>query len=224
MKRRKDEFEYTDIVIKMHELEMSMLPAQRELRESCVLSEGFYERMDRLMERMSRRERSSMGFRYAAAMMALLVGLYFLFHIQYLPQAAEKIMDWTREYINFKFEEQLDEVVVPEYRLGYVPEGYTLMHISHSENSGHAVYRNGDKMLAFDYGRSDTLISVDNSGKEYRQLVLEDGTEVHYLVDTAGEEGSMIWLSEDGALFFYINGEFPEEELLKIMKHIILKK
>lgn len=218
-----DDFEYADIVIQMHDLEMSMIPSDEELRERYVLSEEFYARMERLIKRMSRRERRGIRLRYAVAIVVVLLTLYGLSNSQYVIQAYERIMDWFTDHVVIHFQDEVELEELPEYELGYVPEGYVLESASHSEMSGGAIYVCGDRRLMFNYCKSDSITSLDNSGKDYYYLVTESGRTVYYFEGTGGKSSSMVWQSEDGSVCFWLDGNLSQEELLEILEHVTEK-
>lgn len=222
MKQGKEGFEYADVVAELHELELSMLPSREELQESCVLSEGFYQRMERLVDRMRRKSRRRERLRYAVAGLTLAVSLGFLFHMQDKIEACRNVMNFYPGHLDFKFEEQLyDMGAVSEYKLGYVPGGYVMTERNRDWSGGYDIYRNNDRQrLVFSYDRSDAAISVDSEDKEYRLLTLEDGTEVHYLKAADGETSSVTWLSADGLMVFGIHGECSEEEFLRMTRSV----
>lgn len=225
MKHQTTEYDMdiTDMVIRMHDLEMSLMPSAEELQARYVLSDEFYHNMELLIQRMSRKGRRLCRIRYAAGWAAALLLTFCILRMPNMIDACGNVTDWFEEHVMFHFREQGRSVALPEYELGYVPEGYTLTDSFHSENSGYLQYSADDQIITLLYGHTSAHFNVDTENKEYEEIETNNGIAAYYFTSNAGSEGTIVWLSDDEQVCFTLTGNLPKEELLRIQENIFEK-
>lgn len=213
--------EIKSILEKMHEVELQSIPEKEELQKRYMLSELFHKRLSKLVNKVEREEKVRNAARYVAATAAVLLLFCCVTQPGIIANAYKEIVKAFEDHISIKFKDNVSITEIPEYEVGYVPEGYVLV----GNNSGMCetslTFRNQKDFLYINYAYADGSFGFDNEERMYKFIVLEDGTEIHYFESKVDRKGStMAWLSKDGTLVFSISGPFSEEELLKIQKNI----
>lgn len=201
--------------------ELAQIPDDVELNKKYKLSEMFYRRMHHLVDRMERRKFMVKCVKYISAAASIIILLFTLSHPTYLAQAKNEIIRWFETHVALHYSEDSKETRVPEYRLGYVPEGYILETEDYYENSGIIVYTNGEHQIDLFYGTSDTMLNINNEQAEYYRLKGLNGEIIEYFKSTnPNRESTLTWLSSDENVVFSIGGVLDKEELLEIKDHI----
>lgn len=220
--KRRESQTFKDMVTLVHEYELSLIPDNHTLRERCLLSDAFYQKMDQMIEGQKKKARRKKLRQFAAAAAAVFVVLFGVTHPQTISKAGQWLIQWHHDHISFQFVEDAGNIEVPRYELGYVPEGYRLELDDYSSPGGFTVYVNDEgRYLDFSYGPIDDGLEVDNENKDFLKITGNRGEIIYYLrAKNPEEESSMTWISEDGTLKFNLMGNFSQEELLKIQKGI----
>ena len=108
------------------------------------------------------------------------------------------------------------------YRLGWVPEGYELF-VSSPGVPARIVYLNREgKWLALSIVDSTDDLSAGQRGEgraPYRQ-VLVSGSPAHLYWNGKGGRPALVWTDAEQKLSFHLDGEFTEENLIKIAEHV----
>ncbi|MCM1090715.1 MAG: hypothetical protein NC092_04370 [Butyrivibrio sp.] len=206
----------------LHELRMGELPEGESRQQEDKLSDEFYQKMETLVARVECRERRKwLGGRIAvAACLALL--LFNLVMPRYVTEAYRYWVQWFDDHVSFRFSEDIGEVEIPEYDMGYLPEGYEILERHYTDGDAGLIECSGN--LYFTYMRSDGLSDVNNEGVKYYELTTDDGIVLYCFEGMEEEMSSVNWLSADKTTFFGLDGYLPMEELLKIQKNIVIKK
>lgn len=220
--KRQESQSIKDMVFLVHEYELSFIPDNNELRECCLLSDAFYQKMDQMIEGQEKKARRKKIRRFAAAAAAVLVLFFGATHPRTISKAGQWLIRWYHDHISFQFVEDAGDIQVPRYELGYVPEGYRLELDDYSSPGGFTVYVNDEGWyLNFSYGAIDDGLELDNENKDFLRISGRRGEIIYYLrAKHSEDESSMTWISEDGTLKFNLMGNFSQEELLKIQKEI----
>ncbi|MDE7063773.1 MAG: DUF4367 domain-containing protein [Lachnospiraceae bacterium] len=212
-----------NMVFKMHDLELHLMPSAEELQAKYVLSDQFHKSMEQLIWRMRRKERRRRGIRYASGWAAALLLTFCILNMPGMIGACENITEWLEEYAMFHFREQSNSDALPEYGLGYVPEGYVLTESIYTKDKGYIQYQTGTHFLTLTYGHSSLQYNIDIQEKTHEEIAAKNGTIIYYFASGARFEGSFIWYSEDEQICFTLTGNLPREELLQIQENIIEK-
>lgn len=225
MKRNtpENDIDIRDMVIRMHDLELSLTPPAEELQARYVLSDEFYENMERLIQRMIRRRCRLRRIHYAVGWAAALLLTFCILRMSNMIEAGWNVTEWFEEHAMFHFREQGSSDTLPEYELGYVPENYVLTDSFYSENTGYLQYSAGGQSLTLLYGRTSAHYDVDTENKEYKKIKTNNGVTVYLFTSSTDSESSMIWLSDDEQTCFTLTGYLPKEELLRIQENIYEK-
>lgn len=225
MNGRKNEYDpdIRDMVIKMHDMELRMMPSAEELQARYVLSDQFYERMDALIENMARRGRRSRRIRYTAGWAAALLLTFLIVNMSGVAEACWNVTDWFEEYVMFHFQEPEDSDLFPEYALGYVPQGYVLTDSVHTQSHGHIAYAAGDQTLTLEYGQASMQVYMNTQDRTLEEIPDGRGAVIYYFSSNDGSYSSLLWLSEDEEICFTLTGTLPREELLRIRENIFEK-
>ncbi|MDE7435618.1 MAG: DUF4367 domain-containing protein [Lachnospiraceae bacterium] len=212
-----------NMVFKMHDLELHLMPSAEELQAKYVLSDQFHKSMEQLIWRMRRKERRRRGIRYASGWAAALLLTFCILNMPGMIGACENITEWFEEYAMFHFREQSNSDVLPEYELGYVPEGYVLTESIYTKHNGCIQYISGNQSLTLTYVHDSARCNVDIKHRNHEEIMLDSNTLIYYFAAEANTESSIIWYSEDEEICFTLTGSLPLEELLQVQEKIVEK-
>ena len=219
--REKSEYEMKEIMKQTLFFELAQIPEDAELKSKYTLSEVFYKKMHRLMKKEERRARIVKYTKYIAAAASIIVLLFVLSHPTYVAQAKEQIIRWFETYTNIQFSEEAMMKTIPEYKLGYVPEGYALEREEYYDDAGIILYTNGEHQIDLFYGTSDASIDINNEQAEYYRLKGSDGETMEYFKSlNPKRKSTLTWLSNDGNVTFSLGGILDKEELIEIKNQI----
>lgn len=225
MNGNKDEYDLDirDMVIKMHDIELRLTPSAEELQARYVLSDQFYEKMDALIQNMVRRGRRSRRIRYTAGWAAALLLTFLVINMSSVTEACWNVTDWFEEHVMFHFQEPDDSGSLPEYALGYVPEGYVLTDSVQIQAYGYIEYTSGNQILILDYCHASAQINMNTKDRTLEKITDDGGATLYYFSSDDGSDNSLLWLSEDEEICFMLTGTLPREELLRIRENIFDK-
>lgn len=207
----------------LHEMRMDELPNGESMRQEDFLSDEFYRKMEALVARVEGRERRRKFWGRIAVAACLALFLLHLAMPQYITEAYQSWLQWFDDHVSFRFSEDIGEVEIPEYDMGYLPEGYEILERHYTDGDAGMIECSGN--VYFFYMRSDGLSLANNEGVKYDERRTEEGI-VLYCFESI-EEGvmsSITWLSADKTTMFGLDGELSMEELLKIQENIMIKK
>jgi len=150
-------------------------------------------------------------------------------------EARASFFDWVkRVYENsivYEFFGGAQEEGLPNYELGWVPEGYEAVDVYRDEMAYSAVYMKVDDANAgfvFDYnfmhGGTLTELIGDMSKYEHKTVEVNGmvGDYYHSLID--GETNNLIWINEETEIIFSLNGYLSETDMLHMAESIFLCK
>ena len=125
--------------------------------------------------------------------------------------------------------QKLEENVLPEIEIGYVPEGYTLEYSKTNEAETRKVwqYENvGGNILKIyaDINKNNLSRYIDNEYHDKQYTVLNNGKQVILLFGDEKRANSLIWTDFDDSVALIINGKVSEEELTEIANAIEIKE
>lgn len=125
--------------------------------------------------------------------------------------------------------QKLEENVLPEIEIGYIPEGYTLEYSKTNEAETRKVwqYENvGGNILTVLVSLNDSNLNryIDNEYHDKQYTVLNNGKQVILLFGDEKRANSLIWTDFDDSVALIINGKVSEEELTEIANAIEIKE
>lgn len=219
----KDNFdnELKAIITKMHEIELDSIPSSDELKEKYVLSDIFYRKMDKLTAKVTQKRNIGFFIKYVSVAAAIVILVWGLANPTVVLDAYEAVIHWFEDHTSFQFRQDVGEVVVPEYEVAYVPEGYELEQEEYDGFTGTKIYRKEEKLLIIDYGPADGNINLDSEGKTYHIIKGNKNDIIHYFeAKDDNKMSTMTWLSEDEDVVFNIIGYLSKDELLQVQENI----
>lgn len=196
----------------------------RSLDEAGIPAHNFSARFERKMWRLIRRTRHPAAYRalvrVACAFLAFLLGSGVFLAVN--PEARAAFFGWVRTQYEQLFVYDVantnEQTELPEYTLGWLPEGYEEVERYSDPKSTWVIYANSamDK-INFMYSNASTLyINPDN---DFIRYIIVDGRtiELYYSRDT---KNSVIWFSSDNTVLFSLTGNFTEDSLISIIKNV----
>ena len=202
---------------------LSNIPSEDELSKELEFSDGFKDKMNKLMEsykRMAARKKVFIYTKKFVACILIVAGLGFgvLMLSQPVRAAIQNvIIQWFDKYTQFDFKSDSTEVEFKEYTLGYLPEEFE--EADYFSATGYTGIEYEDLKgndIIFDY-----TIALDNEHSTYSVISL-NGSEAHLF--ESNEEGSrshLLW--EDNGYTFKITALLNAEEIIKIAENIKIK-
>lgn len=211
----KNDREIKELVELMHERELADIPSRDELEKEYTLSEDFYNNMDALIANRNERNRKR---RFVAAKIAAIAACFIMVFagstrkIQHIQANDEVKLEWKDEALFFYFNTE-ENCTIPEYELGYVPEGSVCKDKYSSEYVGFTVYDTG---YMFYYSVSGGNMAVNNNSCVLKLVMMDDGNTVYYL-ESYNEKypSSFVWLTNEGKYIFVLSGHCGYDELKK---------
>lgn len=211
----KKDREIKEIVQMMHEKELEAIPSKNELKKKYKLSEDFYNNMDELIANRKERNRKR---RFVAAKIAAIAACFIIVFagsthkIQHIQANDEVVVEWKDEALYFHFDAEGD-FTIPEYELGYVPEGSTYVNGFSDEYSGALIYDSGYLLY---YSVCGGNMSVNNNSCLLKIVKMDDGNTVYYLEShNESYPSSFVWLTNENKYIFVLSGYCGFDELKK---------
>ncbi len=209
-----------EFVGKLWEYEMSGILDEEGRNENDRLSDSFYRKMNILVQKQTRKVRRKAWMQGIGASAAVFLIFFLIYNPGFVVQAANRAFEWFSDHVSFQFQYDSDVNEIPEYQIGYVPEGYKWVDDAYDAGSGMIVYYHNERgYLYLVYGVIDSSIGVDNENKKLLILEGKNNQEIYYLKST-DNDSSITWQSEDENTVFNLSGVLTEEELLKIYNSI----
>jgi len=221
MKELLDDLQIKKWVKKIHQLEVNSLPSNGKLEATYILSDIFYEKMQRLIEQVNLRASRRRFLKKVGIIVAAILLVFSISNSKSIVNAAKNIMEWFETHTSFKFSEDINVKNIHRYNLSYVPDGYIeVMNEYYDGVFGFVLYeREGQEPLSLEYGISDGQINIDNEDVDFR-IIEKEGLIIYFFQGISQKENIATWVSEDKTTVFTLVGEQAEEEFLKIIKNI----
>ena len=194
--------------------------------DPVTFSDTFQHKMNTLLQQTSlaAAKRHKTRSRIAAAGLALILFLTAFFSFNTTARA--KFIDWIKDiyhdyYIVYHFTEQKTTDALPDLKLEWVPEGYSLTDQQSFEGGCTYLYENNDRSAGFvlscEYAHSGAGAYIGDHGRQQLSLSIAG-----YLVDCylSDDDSDYIWLDTDGKFFFSINSNLPHDVNVKIIENL----
>lgn len=215
-------------LIKAAELDyMSVIPPEDEL--DITPSPGFQKDMARLLKnpRAYVRKRGSGVYqrvlRTAASVLLVISVLFGLSMLNPSVRAkfSELLKTWFPDHTEYSYEGDTNSVIPKAVKLGYVPEGFELVHEEYDSLSAELVYQSeegGTLDVGFlgDAGR----LHLDNEYHEIYTISVGDSIIDVYESNDARHYNSIVYDDRNNELILVINSSLPIDELMNILENI----
>ena len=220
MKYSKDKYDYANLIRDVKRCEMQFLQDKfTNTSEEILASDIFYRKMNKLIStiRKKRKERETRKSIIAIVLSVLL--LIGIFQPQMYVNAGKWIFEQFKNYYNVQFKEGSQDVLLPDYELTYIPNGYVLEDELGDSKSGKILLYTNDEgeMISLEYNFSDASININSEGVEYKEYVDNAGQRIYYMQSTTAESSCMIWLSKDEKVVFTLFANEKKDEMQKIV-------
>lgn len=212
----------------VREAMLSTIPPAEEC--SHTFSPEFESAMERLMEAEQRRHRRlSIIRKVAAVFLAAMIGVSVWLATD--APARASFSNWIREvyetYIVYRFTGEPPADALPEYRLGWIPEGYTEVSISGDDQLRNVLYSNGENRkedIVFSYcslfeGRVLYVFKTDDG----EQVEINGSSGYFYYGETAADANGAIWIDDQSNREFTIAARLPKEVILRMAESLYLE-
>lgn len=207
----------------MFEAELYSMKYMEDQQGPAAFSEGFEQRMKRLIGWQRRKYQIRTAVRYMLSAAAILFIILCLTNPGYIAKAWDVLVKWHSTHMEVDMPDAEWTGPVPMYELTYVPEGFELeMEYCDEIFGGTFVYKNEEREIFFHYLPSGGNYQYDNERSEISVIQDGEGNEV-LLVKFEDGGHSMLWKSKEG-LTFSLDADVTEEEIFKIKDGIKIKK
>lgn len=223
----------TDAMLKTatDELDRALLAKLADDRE-CThkFSDRFERKMKKVIYRANHPLISRLGFRVAAAILALLLvgGSVLLVS----PGARAAFTGWLKEiyegcYHYFVPNSTTDDIPTA-YHPNWLPEGCTLVDEYEIDNGRTIIYADPDgNLLRFSYYTNPTTAKVELfvGAEDYACKKIPVGKqEADLYVDENGTNCGLIWSDDGGKVLFYIAAQLDTETLVQIAENVVAEE
>ena len=188
-----------------------------------VLPNTLNNRMEWILDRHRRRVRREKTIRMMVSSAATIAILLLISNSSKVVDAGQAILKWGASMVDIRYKTDIEEYNgIPEYELTYLPEGVEQADSYYNDQTGGGgVYQSDTLEFFFDYGYSDSMVSVNDEYVEKKQLTLGNSMKVMYLESKKeGYNSSLIWLSEDEKFSYILTGNLSKEEFLRVFAGI----
>lgn len=209
---------------------LSNIPSEDELSKELEFSDGFKDKMNKLMESYKRATARRKVFIYTKKFVAcILIAAGLGFGVLMLSQPVRAaiqnvIIQWFDKYTQFDFQSDSTEVEFKEYTLGYLPEGFEEINQSFSDGFGSIEYRDligNDMFFQYFPSTEDYSVYLDNEHSTY-SIISINGFDAHlFESDVEGRRSRLLW--EQNGYTFKITALLNVEEIIKIAENIKIK-
>lgn len=207
----------------------AMLRSIPTAEEFChTFSPDFCAKIDILIQSESRRiNLRRTGRKIAAVFLAILISLGAWLLVD--TEARASFFTWIKEvyetHIVYRFTGDIPSGTLPEYRLGWLPEGYEEALVVESDSVHNVLYTNSSNdgiIFTYQHTHQGTLLELltpENSETIY----LADGQAAHYYRATDNDStDSLIWIDTSTQIAYSISSALPLEDILHIAECITL--
>lgn len=207
---------------------LASLPAPSSCQHT--FSELFLKKIDVLLQKRRRRVAAQRMWQRVAVVF-LVVFLSAATWLSVDVQAREKLFQWTKEVVDNIIVHHVDggniEAAFSGYEPTWLPEGFVLADRDHSDEFGfdYYYYENAKTGQVFYINcnfMKDSAMTITQHGTEEPTIHDINGNQgKFYLPDEISGSSSLVWVDENAAVVFIIEGNISEQEMLHIAKGII---
>ena len=199
--------------------------------ESCKpeFSITFLEKMNMLLRLDKKRTVHKRRIRrLVAAILALMIAAAAL--ITFHPTIRATVQKWLRttfgSTILYHYIEEQPADALPNYSIGWLPEGYTLVDSYEDPACRYLVYQNKDEQyLYIDFNAmfDGTLNEMEwdpDLKYNYMQITVNGCPADLYIVPDQSVSSDLLWFDEDAGVAFQVSGFLSKDELIRIAENI----
>ena len=201
----------------------------RSLDEAGIPAHNFSARFERKMRRLIRRARHPTAYRalirVACVFLAFILGSGVFLAVN--PEARAAFFGWVRTQYERVFVYDVantgEQTELPEYALGWLPEGYEEVERYSDPKSTRIVYANiiGNK-IDFIYSKTAEIHLIPDSNN-ISSITINDQSAEIYNSQLPNGNNNLIWSSKDGTMLFELIGTCNETTLINMAKNICIK-
>lgn len=208
---------------------LSSLPS----RQACAhtFSETFLQKIHLLLRKYSRKAAARRVWqRVAVVLLVMLLSATTWLTVD--THAREKLFRWTKETFENMFVYHIDGGNIEKEYCGYeptwLPEGFVLVDSDHSDEFGfdYYYYENAETGQVFYINcnfMKDSAMTITQHGAEEPTIHDINGNQgKFYQPDEISGSSSLVWVDENAAVVFIIEGNISEQEMLHISRGVIL--
>lgn len=208
---------------------LSSLPS----RQACAhtFSETFLQKIDLLLRKYSRKAAARRVWqRVAVVLLVMLLSATTWLTVD--THAREKLFRWTKETFENMFVYHIDGGNIDKEYCGYeptwLPEGFALADSDYSDEFGfdYYYYENAETAQVFYINcnfMKDSAMTITQHGTEEPTIHDINGNQgKFYQPDEISGSSSLVWVDENAAVVFIIEGNISEQEMLHISRGVIL--
>jgi len=143
------------------------------------------------------------------------------------PKIRADVIGWIRGlfgiYITYEYEEEDSQGSDAEYKLGWIPEDYTLVKKHNKENGTTYVYSNTDGnslIFAYLFGNSRSSLFVDPESADLKNVKVGKHVADLMIAKDSKESNTIIWINEDKNVLFEIVAYEEEATLIAMAESV----
>ncbi len=173
-------------------------------------------KMKKLFDKMRGNEYHHFTKRTVKTMLIAAIIFALMFCAFMVPSSREYAIEKFSDFSEFRLTAGNKNIVV-SFKVGYVPEGYSLIReISGEANYTYTYECKDGKTLVIGKNASDTYHSFNTEGGKTEEFTVDN---VKYLFSTnTTENRHLVWTEND--YIYYVDGSLSKEEMLKIAQNV----
>lgn len=217
---------FRQAVVDNFEEELAAIPSKSEIRKQY----SSLVELDIKMAKLFARERIKVRLRVFAKVAERVAACFLIAVllagavIATVPQARAAFMrvviEWTEKYTKFTAEGDGIHTAMPQWTLGYLPDGYVEIERLETEQLLEIYYQNdAGGFLAFGAMSQSGSLLVNNEGVQYHQQVIEGVVYHLFEAETIDNFSQVVW--DAHGYRFNVNGSLSVDELLTIAESVI---
>ena len=201
----------------------------RSLDEAGIPAHNFSARFERKMRRLIRRTRHPAAYRalirVACAFLAFLLGSGVFLAVN--PEARAAFFGWVRTQYERLFVYDVantgEQTELPEYTLGWLPEGYEEVERYSDPSLTRVIYTNtANNTINFLYFNHGNIYVSSTNNDVISVMVNGQPAEIYNSHDTANQN-NILWRTSDGNILFQILGNFNQDILIHMAESIEIR-
>ena len=207
---------------------LASLPEPSEIE--CEFSEGFLNKMDALIALDKRRQRVRLIARRAAMIVLTILvtlGAWLAVDTEARAGFVQWIKEVSRNYTIYHFFSNQPGDKLPQYALGWLPEGFTLAETDTNETGHIEIYTNKSTgyEVFFMYHSAQSgfvpMIVYDYGNETLQETVhVHDVKADYYPADENSSENTLVWIDEKQDIWFELSSGLSKEAILRMAESI----
>ncbi len=204
--------------------------------EECTgqFTSQFEEKIEKLKKTTARKANWKKLARSAvAAVLVVLIGFSML--CVFNTEVRATVIGWFKKtfehYTTYWFSDNVDDDVIPEYDITWIPEGYELIYDESMPDSIIKLYQNPENELdGFTFNcykpQADSPVKVEMLGSHYevKQVNVNEFYGDLYISLDPNESHGLIWSDDANQVAFAITSFLPPDDILHIAESVKLVK